>query len=235
MGFRNFTADFGFGYPYFFEGRLTTGLFEKGWFGVDIGIDFRTFGLHNEIGIHSNFRVVNYEPVAISLNLDMGGGGPNSRETFYFKLGLNLSLWFKRMVTFTARAYLDVSVDDLCDGGDVENNLVEDTEMCRFKTKLNQGEEEALKIWVTDGKQPEQLLDQDFRENLRGTFTKARFMLAAILEFPVHEMVNIWVMVEGAPGQGGSNGRWAFRELFTSYMLEDDPAIYGRLGATIKF
>ncbi len=237
VGKGNFTADFGFGYPYIFEGRLTTGLYSRGFFGVDVGVDFRTFGLHNEIGIHSNFRVVNYEPVAVSVNVDMGGGGgPKDRENFYFKMGLNVSLWFKRIVTFTGRAYLDVSVDDLCDGSDVELvNLTDETEVCRWPEDLTPDQKQQLDGWVGAGKVPAQLQDDEFRSNLRGTFTKARFMLAAILEFPVHEMINIWAMVEGAPGQGGDRGRWAYRKLFSSFMPSDDPAIYGRLGATIKF
>ena len=246
-----FTADFGFGYPYFFEGRLTTGLWESGWFGLDIGIDFRTFGLQNELGFHGNFRVVNYEPVAVAVNLEMGGGGgPGDRENFYTNLGVSFSIWFKRIVTFTGRAYLAVSVDDLCDGSDyvrgtpgarpAGDELSEKTDTCRWPVDLEDNgtpgdEMDRLKGHITDGQVAPQLADKDFRENLRGTFTKARFMLSAIIEFPVHDMVNIWAMVEGAPGQGGDSGRWAYRELFSSFMPEDDPAIYGRLGATIKF
>ena len=249
VGKRAFTADFGFGYPYIFEGRLTTGLWEKGWFGLDIGIDFRTFGLHNEIGLHTALRLVKYEPVAVAVNFDIGGGGgPNDRENFYTNLGVSVSIWFKRIVTFTGKAYLNVFVDDLCEGdgdvggtrkdGAVRGEINENLDVCQWPVELSGGaggETEALNNWVADKKQPSALLDEDFRENLRGTFTKARFMLAAIIEFPVHEMVNIWLLVEGAPGQGGDSGRWAFRELFSSFMPEDDPAIYGRLGATIKF
>ena len=244
-----FTADFGFGYPYIFEGRLTTGLWESGWFGLDIGIDFRTFGLHNELGFHGNFRVVNYEPVALSVNLEMGGGGgPNNRETFYTNLGVSFSIWFKRIVTFTGRAYMNIFVDDLCDGSDyvrgtavdgqLRTEITEKLDTCRWPVELSTGaggETEHLNGWIADGKVSGQLADKEFREKLRGTFTKARFMLSAIIEFPVHDMVNIWAMVEGAPGQGGDSGRWAYRELFSSFMPEDDPAIYGRLGATIKF
>jgi len=251
VGKRAFTADFGFGYPYFFEGRLTTGLWEKGWFGLDIGIDFRTFGYHNEIGLHTTLRLVKYEPVAVAVNFDIGGGGgPNDRETFYTNLGIAVSIWFKRIVTFTGKAYMNVFVDDLCDGdnivggtpvdGQIRPGIEKDLDICRWPGKLSGGaggEQEHLTGWIEDPNDPlpAVLADEEFRENLGGTFTKARFMLAAIIEFPVHEMVNIWLMVEGAPGQGGNRGRWAFRKLFTSYMPDDDPAIYGRAGLTLKF
>lgn len=231
VGVRNFTTDISAGFPYFLEARLTSGLWERGWFGIDAGVEFRSFFQQNEVGLHSNIRVLYYEPIAVSATFAIGGGGgPNSRETFYTNLGVSFSFWFKRLVTVTGRAYANIYVDDVCSADPADDDP---DSVCAVKQSPTADELDQIRQKVVDGRLPSDVLTKDFRDSLRGTFSGVRFLLAAILEVPIHRNVNLFAIFEGAPGQG--NARWALRDLFSSVMPEDDPALYGRIGATFKF
>ena len=202
----NFTADVSLGFAHFFEARLTAGLFYKSFFGIDAGVEFRTFGAMSEIGVHSKFRVLNISPFALAVLFDIGGGGgPSSRGTFYTNLGLSASMWFKKLVTFTARVYLNIYSDRLCP----ESMEPGEVKYCGNPT------------FAPDGK------DANPRERFNG----ARLFLSAIVEVPVHKRVNLFGILEGAPG----TSRWAYRDAFVEVMPENDASIYGRVGVTFKF
>ena len=203
----NFTADVSLGFAHFFEARLTAGLFYKSFFGIDAGVEFRTFGAQSEIGVHGKFRVLNINPFALAVLLDIGGGGgPSSRGTFYTNLGLSASMWFKKLVTFTARVYINIYSDRLCP---------------ESKEPGDEADACALEVADPDGREA----------NTRERFDGVRLFLSAIVEVPVHRRVNIFGILEGAPG----TSRWAFRDAFGSVMPEEDASIYGRLGVTFKF
>ena len=203
----NFTADVSLGFAHFFEARLNAGLFYKGFFGIDAGVEFRTFGAMSEIGLHSKFRVLNINPFAVAVLFDIGGGGgPASRGTFYTNLGVSGSMWFKKLVTFTARIYLNIYSDRLCPE---ENEPGNEVDVC-----------------VSEGSHPEGL-DHTPRERISGV----RLFMSAIVEVPVHQRINLFGILEGAPG----TSRWAFRDAFAAVMPENDASIYGRVGVTFKF
>ena len=203
----NFTADVSLGFAHIFETRLTAGLFYKGFFGIDAGVEFRTFGALSEIGLHSKFRVLHIDPFALAVLFDIGGGGgPSSRGTFYTNIGVSGSMWFKKLVTFTARIYLNIYSDRLCPEESEPGN---ELPVCPFENSNPYG------------------VDQHPRDR----FSSVRLFLSAIVEVPVHQRINIFGIFEGAPGPS----RWAFRDAFAEVMPEKDAGVYGRVGVTFKF
>ena len=207
VGRWNFTADVSLGFAHIFETRLTAGLFQKGFFAIDAGVEFRTFGAMSEIGLHSKFRVLHYHPFAVALLLDLGGGGgPSSRSTFYTNFGVSASMWFKKLVTFTARIYLNIYSDRLCPEDNEPGNEVD--------------------VCVFGGSYPDGL-----EHTPRDRFTEVRLLMSAIVEVPVHRRVNIFGIFEGAPG----TSRWAYTDAFAGVMPSSDASVYGRVGVTFKF
>ena len=57
-------------------------------------------------------------------------------------------------------------------------------------------------------------------------------MLQGSIEVAVLKHLNIWAMVEGAPGQ---DQRQAYRSVFNAAFQDNDFLVYFRLGATGKF
>ncbi len=171
----SFTADVSLGFTHIFEGRMTAGFFSKGPIGMDGGIEFRTFGALSEIGMHAKLRLYRSSLFAIgTLFAFGGGGGPSGRTTAYAKLGVVSSLWFKQLVTFTARAYFDFYTDRLCPG-----------------------DPSPSEVPACSAPQP------DFTpRQMRERFGGARFLLSAILEVPVSRRIGLFALFEGAPGQG---------------------------------
>ncbi len=200
-----FAADASLGFPYLFEGRLTTGFFSQGTIGMDGGVEFRTYGAISEIGLHTKLRLLERSPLALALLLSLGGGGgPSSRNTAYANLGIVTSVWFKQLVTFSGRAFFNFYTDRLC------------------PSTANPGEVSACRSPQND------LTPTQIRERFAGT----RFFLSALLEIPVHQRVNLFFILEGAPFQGN---RLAYSDRFADIMPDSDPALYFRLGATFKY
>ncbi len=112
---RHFTADASLGLPHIFEGRITTGFFMRNPLALDGGVEFRTYGAITEIGLHAKLRTIYHPPLSLAVLMDFGGGGgPSSRNTVYFNLGAVGSIWFKRTVTLSARAYFNFYTDRHC-------------------------------------------------------------------------------------------------------------------------
>lgn len=201
-----FTADLSAGFPYLGEGRLTTGVFSKGHLGLDAGVELKTNGALTVIGAIAKFRFIDFNPLSLAAFTSIGGGGgPASRDAFYFNAGLLVSLSFKGMLTFTGRLYANVYSDRLCPASAEEDEL----DVCNV-------------IPGTTG------LEQDPRER----FTGARFILSAVLEVPITRNIGLFGMVEGAPGQ---DQRATFTDAFFLLMPESDPRFYGRAGLSFKF
>lgn len=204
-----FTGDLSLGFPHLFEGRLAAGLFSKGLIGMDGGVEFRTYGAVSEIGLHTKLRVLRRSIFALAVLFDFGGGGgPSSRSTIYSNLGVVASLWFKKLVTFSARAYFNFYTDRHC------------------PEKAESGELSVCKNPTAAG--IKDLTASEMRERFGG----ARFLLSAILEIPIHRRFNLLFVLEGAPGQGN---RRAYTDPFAQIMPDEDPAIYGRVGGTFKY
>jgi hypothetical protein len=203
----NFTGDASFGFPHIFEVRLTAGLLSKGFFAIHGGVEFRTYGAVTEIGLHSQFRLVNRNPFALAVLFTLGGGGgPSSRNTFYTNVGVVGSMWFKKLVTFSARAYFNFYTDRHCPDSQDPSELA----VCS---------------------NPDASLGLTAPE-MRKRFTGSRFLVSAILEVPLHRRFNLFALLEGAPFQGN---RKAYYAPFASIMPDTDPGLYGRIGATFKY
>jgi hypothetical protein len=168
-----FTGDISLGFPHLIEGRLTAGIFQYKHIGLDGGVEFRTYGQVSEIGLHTKFRALYFSPFALAALFSIGGGGgPGSRNTFYANLGVVASVWFKKLVTFSGRAYVNFYSDRLCPGTPETDEL----SACRI---------------------PPVGVKQNVRDRAGGT----RFILSAILEVPVHRRVSLFGLLEGAPFQ----------------------------------
>jgi hypothetical protein len=204
-----FTGDISFGFPHIFEGRLTAGLFSMRLIGMDGGVEFRTYGAVSEVGLHTKFRVYRRSAFALAVLFALGGGGgPASRNTFYTNLGVVASMWFKRLVTFSARAYFNFYTDRHCPGSQESGEL-----------SICNSYEEQMRAGLKGSE-------------MRDRFGGARFLLSAILEVPVHKRISLFLLFEGAPAQGN---RRAYTDDFADIMPEGDPAVYGRIGGTFKY
>lgn len=112
---RNFTADLALGFPYWGEGRLTTGVFSHGHYGLDAGVELRSTGAFTEFDAIAKLRFLNHEAVAVAALLALGaGGGPHGRNTFFLNAGVVASLIFKRVLTFSGRVYGNFYTDRHC-------------------------------------------------------------------------------------------------------------------------
>jgi hypothetical protein len=168
-----FTGDISLGFPHLFEGRLTAGIFSLRHIGLDAGIEFRTYGLVSEIGLHTQFRVLRLSWFALGVLFSAGGGGgPSSRNTAYANLGALGSLSFKQVVTFTGRAFFNFYSDRLCPGSPNTDEVAACANPPAGVTNV--------------------------RDRVAGT----RFLLSAVLEVVVHQHANIFAIFEGAPFQG---------------------------------
>jgi hypothetical protein len=171
----SFTADVSFGFAHIFEGRLTAGFFSRGPIGMDGGVEFRTYGAMSEIGAHTKLRLFRTSLFAVGMLFSFGGGGgPSGRNTAYANLGAVSSLWFKRLVTLSVRAYFNFYTDRLCP-------------------------EAPGSTEVPACSQPSAALTQ---KQLRERFGGTRFLLSAILEVPVARRINLFLLLDGAPFQG---------------------------------
>lgn len=171
----NFTADLSLGFAHLVEGRLTAGFFSVGHLGMDGGVEFRTYGQVSEIGVHTKLRLLQKSIFSLGALFSVGGGGgPSGRNTVYANLGVVSTLWFKRLVAFTARAYFNFYSDRLCPGTPEPDELT----ACALP--------------------PPGITAAAVRDRVAGT----RFLLSAILEVPVTRHFGLFGLFEGAPGQG---------------------------------
>ena len=110
-----FTADLAGGFVPFGQVRLTVGAFRWNWVGMDAGIELRTIGYFTEGGAHAKLQFMQAGPVAIGVNMFLGGGGgAGHRNDFIFELGVPFTLLFGDIVRFTAHPYLQVYSDKNC-------------------------------------------------------------------------------------------------------------------------
>lgn len=201
-----FTADISAGFPYFLEARMSTGVLDWGHLGLDAGIELKSMFALTEIGLITKLRFLRFDPFTAAAFVGIGGGGgPGSRDTFYFDGGLLLSLSFKDIITFTGRFYANITTDRLCPSSPEDGEL----DVCS-----------AIPGTTS--------LEQDPRDR----FVTARFYLSAILEVPITDMIGVFGLVEGTPGQAQ---RPIFTDAFYSLMPTSDPLLYGRAGVSLKF
>lgn len=166
-----FTADIYGGFFPFGGLRLTVGALRRGMLGLDAGVEVRTVGILTEGLAHARFQWLKAGPVAMGVNIAIGGGGgPGGRNDFVFEAGIPFTLLFGQLVRFTAHPYAQIYTDRNCPetmkaGEPAECGLAADR----------------------DGHTP------------RDRFSGFRLMLRAALEISVHQIANIFFIFEADP------------------------------------
>jgi hypothetical protein len=200
-----FTADVGVGFIPFGQLRLTVGALRRGMLGLDAGVGLRTNGYFTVGGAHSKFQWLKAGPVAIGVDIFIGGGGgPGQRSTFEFEFGLPVSLLFGDLVRFTLHPYGQVYSDRLCAETAAANPADEPPGCTTMGT--------------------------DFKPRER--FNGFRLMLQAVLEVAVHRVATLFFIFEGDPIAQREAYRKRFAP---GFVWTNDPQIYGRMGVTFKF
>jgi hypothetical protein len=166
-------VDAGTGYPYFLEARLTVGALEGRNYGLDVGADFRTYGVMNELAVRARALIYQKKPFALGGEVQIGGGGgPSSRNSFFGRLGVNATVALGQYVQFTGRMHVDLHTDRLCpDQAPPPPGVQSDLrDVCRT-------------------------------HDLTGRLNGARFLLGAVLEVAFKRNFGFFLMIEGAPFQ----------------------------------
>jgi hypothetical protein len=227
------TIDFGFGYPYFFEGKITVGAYElANKYGLDAGVLVRTFLSRTELGLTGRLTLVDKNPFSFGVWTNLGGGSnfidESGRNTYFFDLGGAASLTGLGSVTITGRAYLQMWTDRHCpakeNGQFITNDIDDVLDIC-IKVDNNEmlDEVEERTIRNTVGDNFDDILD---REN------GVRVMASLLAEVAIRQRWNVWILFEGSPLR---RERAAFSDVFNAPQLEQDIESYIRLGATWKF
>ena len=210
-----FTVDLGAGYPYFLNLGLAVGAARVGMFGLDVGVELRSDIYVTEVGAKVRAQLFQAGPIAGGLNLLIaGGGGPDQRNDFVLELGAPLTLIAGRFVQLTARPYIQIYSDRACPPLETAS-----------PDSLTRGEActAALNAVTTGGQDSAGALER---------FTSARFLLQGVLEISLSRYVNLWLLIEGAPG----TERQAWTRQYNALLLQEvDYGIYGRGGVTFKF
>jgi hypothetical protein len=204
----SFTADIGTGYPYFFDLRLTAGLWENGMSAFDGGVEIRSFGAVTDVALHGKYQFFAANPLYLALLLDAGGGGgPNSRSTFFGDIGLAGTLSFSNMVSFTARTWINLYTDRFCPTRD--DATVPRSECLQPAVK-------------SDGTLYDPRGERD---------SSARFHLGAWLDVAIWHNTSVFVGLYGAPWQ---KERIMFSGAYNPVFSDSDPRFYGQIGLTYK-
>ena len=210
-----FTVDLGGGYPYFVNLGIAVGAARVGMFGLDVGVELRSDIYVTEVGVKARAQLFQAGPIAGGLNLLVaGGGGPDQRNDFVLELGAPLTLIAGRFVQLTARPYLQVYSDRACPPAATAS-----------PDSLTRGEacSAALNAVATGGQDTYGALER---------FSGARFLLQGVLEVYVARHLNLWLLVEGAPG----TQRLAWTRPYNALLIQEtDYGIYGRTGVTFRF
>lgn len=236
-----FTADVGFGYPYFFEGRMTVGAVRFAKFmGLDAGFVFRSFGQANEFLAKTRFTALEAGPVALGVDFAIGGGGgPDGRDNFSLELGFGFTLHFKEIASFSGRGYMSYYTDRMCWNRD---RPAEDLNSSRAVCRVYDASQGVPGAPAQDPNAVQavqnfasQYLDKadpaawDPRDN---RISGARFYLQAALEVAISPNVGAFLVIEGVPFQ---HDRAAYMDLWNNTQVKRDPHIYGKAGMTFKF
>jgi len=207
---RSFTADVSAGYPYFIDARLTAGVWSSGMFGLDGGVEIRTFFLLTDIALQGKFQFVAADPVYLAILADFGGGGgPNGRNTFFTDVGLGMTLSFNNLVSFSARTWLNAWTDRFCPSLD-DTQTVPRME-CMQPFNLGNG-----KLY-----DPRKDRDND-----------ARWFLGAWVDVSLLQHVSLFLSLYGVPFQ---SERLMFKSVYNDFFPDSDQKVYGQIGLTAKY
>jgi hypothetical protein len=208
------TLDTSAGYPYYIEVRATTGIPISG-LAADVAFTFRTLLTNYDFLLTARLRVASMSPFAVAAFATVGGGGgANGRNQFSFDLGAVGSILFAGVATVSARVFVDVWSDRLCQSG----TPTEGPDVCTGKASPDD---------LAQAQKLHGSMDLTSRD------TGGRLMTSIIGEVGLSESVGFFIVFEGAPFQ---DQRAAFSSLFTTTLLsQTDPIWSLRLGLTFKF
>ena len=210
-----FTVDLGGGYPYFVSTAIVVGAARIGMFGLDTGVELRTNIYMTEVAARVRAQLFQAGPIAGGLSfLIGGGGGPDGRNDFVMELGTPLTLIAGRLVQLTVKPYLQIYSDRMCPTpNDAAPSNVTRGDGCTYAFEE-----------ITSGRADSY--------GALNRFTSARFMIQAALEISLARNLNLFMLVEGAPG----TQRESYTRRYNLLMVqEQDYSIYGRAGVTFKF
>ncbi|HMU38499.1 MAG TPA: PEGA domain-containing protein [Pseudomonadota bacterium] len=260
--FGSFTADIGSGYPWIGNGRLTVGVWKAknnvlGEIGLDIGAEFRSnFYTDHEAAGTIRFQAMRKGPFALGLHMLVGGGGgPRGRNSFSWELGVPVTILAGNKVKLTGKVYLQVYSDRNCPAADSLSTLYKNdpNEFKRMGDPIAGAEHTGDRcvgrsydantgfpsaIYAVESYNGTRKYDKnlpDFQVDGTGVlerFTEVRGMLQAAIELALTSQVNLYGILEGAPGQ---KERHMFTDKFNRIFPIHDTPIYGRLGLTAKF
>jgi hypothetical protein len=222
-----FTVDASVGYPYLIETRATIGIPGLQPLGIDVTVGFRSLLTTWEFLGGAKIRFVRADPFALAVFGQVsGGGGASGRSEFGLQAGAVGSITFNNLVTVSARAYMDLWNDRLCqkpkagmtfseDGPDVCTGSAPSTDLMQARELVGADANSSSNPHITD------------RD------TGARFMLSLVVEAGIAQNFNVFGIFEGAIFQ---DARAAHDQLFNDQLfLGDDPIYNFRLGLTFKF
>lgn len=231
------TVDFGIGYPYYLDTRITVGAGRLSNFGFDAGVGFRSYASRSELSLHGRLMLANSDPFSAAAFSSFGYSSnffdDSRRGGVTFDAGIMASLTALTHVTITGRAYLDFWTDRHCPeikNGEFDGDPIQ---VCKdYKARALDGGDPAG-FTVEDQMTVEDLIGASAATDL---FAKrengARFMTSVIIEAAIRQHWNVWALFEGAPFQGP---RAAYTDYFSASMLKEDFGTYFRLGSTFKF
>lgn len=241
MPFGNFALDLSAGYPVWGELRATVGVSDANLFGWDLGLGLKTYTNNWDIYLTARTRFLQAGPFSLGAFGQVGGGaGMYGRNSAFGQVGALASINLADVFTITARFFGDFWSDQLCASEKVKDkNGVEGyapgMAICRSpETDLNR--EERMKRMPDIGANADSAryanpyeLQEYLRKNRVGG---ARFYLSLALEGAITQHFSLFLIVEGAPGQGE---RAMHSEIFNTRMFAPDQIYNGRLGFSFKY
>lgn len=238
----HFNVDVGTVYPYYISARLVAGVIQRKYFGFDIGVELRSTLHETDVGIRPRVQFIRLDPIAVGLDVTiLGGGGPLQRNAFTFEVGPIVTLLAGKWVRFSVKPYYGYYNDRLCPSvSDIQADDRENGDGSAGSGPIYSTRERAA-CKNFDGRRPSDYLPasgnaplpgalRDF--DTRGRFVTHRFLLQGVVEVLLKDYINLWVLVEGAPGQGE---RQSFTKKFNSFFPTTDFPFYVRAGVSFKF
>jgi hypothetical protein len=229
------TIDFGMGYPYIFDLRITVGAGRLSNFGFDAGVSIRSFLTRTELSIHSRLMLADQEPFSAGVFGQMGYGstvfGNSGRNGFETDLGGVVSLTALANVTVSGKLYFQYWNDRHCPSIDDAEFADKAIQTCLdYRAFTTGGSPEGFGQAEKD--RVDELIGADNDTSLFERESGARLMTSLAVEVAVRQRWNMWFLFEGAPFQ---SERALYTDPFNRLLFDDDIGTYFRLGVTYKF
>lgn len=229
------TVDFGAGFPYYLNARITVGAGRiPNLAGFDASVAVRSMFARTELGLGGRMTVVDNEPFSLALLTDLWWGSKllddSKRNGVTWDVGGAVSLSALSHVTLTGKAYAELWSDRFCPALDTSMpNGFEGTDpipVCVAAQNNRLTQPQLAAIHRTFGK--DAVATDLFNRN-----NGARFLISMSGEIAFDQFWNFFFILEGAPFQ--QQERALFSSLFSASMPDNDPRVYGRIGLTYKF